>query len=219
MIGLITGENSTAFAMVRVEPDLTKLDKEQLYPYLVSGYVADTWWSLSKTDREKLATNIVDWWSVPLQVSRYKWPVNGGWKEKVSECSIDTVVRISILGQSSAICSKGEYYQLYGADWYEFQAQPCFRLPCYIVHVSNCNFGHLIVGLQLGEDMAVFDNWRFFQYADGDIQPGDWQMPVETAGSRAFETRGRRTKVSIEQVTKKLQANSLWYETITEWQL
>jgi len=214
MISLITGENSTTFTMVEVGPDLTKLDKEKLYPYLTSGYVADRWWDLPSRNRRILAQNIIDWWSVPFKVGRYKYPYNGGWRERRADCSIGVVARMSIIGDWETICTRGEYYLASWeghADWYEFGDRSCFYLPCYIVKVQGYGFNHGICGLQLDKDMTIFDNWLFFQYDNGNIRPGDWQMPIELEGVRTF--------VSIERTTKKLKANSMNYETITEWEL
>ena len=54
--------------------------------------------------------------------------------------------------------------------------------PIYIAHVSNNSipFGHAICAEYLGGNVMDFDNWKFFQYDNLDIQPDDSQMPCGT---------------------------------------
>lgn len=70
-------------------------------------------------------------------------------------------------------------------------------LDIYIVAITNGSlspsFGHAICAEYLGGGYNVFNNWKFFQYENTNIRPGDWQMPYEL---------GRQdTKVQIKKVT------------------
>ena len=69
-------------------------------------------------------------------------------------------------------CSEHCYMEEYGWD-----------KPIYIAHVMNNSipWGHAICAEHLGGDMTNFNNWKFFQYDDLDIQPDDWDMPCGTA--------------------------------------
>ncbi|MGB2728638.1 MAG: hypothetical protein WBD09_09215 [Halobacteriota archaeon] len=55
-------------------------------------------------------------------------------------------------------------------------------LDVHLVTIANNDipFGHSVCGEYKGGGMEDFDNWRFFQYNDGDINPGEWQMPCGT---------------------------------------
>lgn len=179
MIELAMGLNFVDVALRRIV-DLASLNKDELYPYLIDGYVADVWWDLPKAYRQCLALNIIDWWSVPLAVNRYRYwdDVANEWIEKHAYCLTKAVVRFSIIGDSS-VCVPNEYYETDG-EWKELGAEPCFSLPCYLVSVMAEGYGHSIVALQVGEVFEEFSSWIFFNYWENDIHPGTTQMPHGT---------------------------------------
>jgi len=70
-----------------------------------------------------------------------------------------------------------------------------FDLDFYLGLVKNSDRGlsHAICAEFLGGDEREFSSWKFFQYAELDINPGSWQMPYGTATED--------TKVKIYEIT------------------
>ncbi|MBN1762148.1 MAG: hypothetical protein JW878_03575 [Methanomicrobia archaeon] len=54
--------------------------------------------------------------------------------------------------------------------------------PVYYTYIGNndLEFYHAVCAEHEGGSTSDFDNWRFFQYREDDIEPGDWQMPCGT---------------------------------------
>jgi hypothetical protein len=51
-----------------------------------------------------------------------------------------------------------------------------FGLPIFSCTTSGVSYPHAVCAFQIGEDVSVFHNWRFFQFANDNIQPGNSQM-------------------------------------------
>ena len=45
---------------------------------------------------------------------------------------------------------------------------------------NSLTFSHAVCAEFLGGDKREFTNWKFFQYDDLEIHPGEWQMPCGT---------------------------------------
>ena len=63
----------------------------------------------------------------------------------------------------------------------------------YMVTVIAPHGGHVITGEYLLNNLKGMKEWRFFQYENEDIQPGDWQMPYGNAS--------QKTRLEIHKVT------------------
>jgi len=110
---------------------------------------------------------------------------SGSWHYPSGPCIYNAVMRFARAGESS-----GFYAQLSRCYWRERSGCPqhCYMedygwdKPIYLAFVGNNSipFGHFICAEHLGGSMTNFDNWKFFQYDNLDIQPGDWQMPCGT---------------------------------------
>lgn len=97
----------------------------------------------------------------------------------------NAVMRFARAGKSS-----GFYAQLSQCYWREKSGCPehCYmeeygwNKPIRHAAVTNNSipFGHSICAEYLGGDVTNFNNWKFFQYSNLNIQPGDWQMPCGT---------------------------------------
>jgi len=70
-----------------------------------------------------------------------------------------------------------------------------FDLDFYLGLVKNASQGlsHAICAEFLGGNKDELSSWKFYQFANLDIRPGDWQMPYGT-GTEA-------TKVTIYEIT------------------
>lgn len=78
---------------------------------------------------------------------------------------------------------------LAGCYWMERDGCPehcyiegTFDLDFYLARVKNSaqNLSHAICAEFLGGNTGVFSSWKFYQYANLNIRPGDWQMPYGT---------------------------------------
>ena len=111
---------------------------------------------------------------------------SGGWVTPGGPCIYNAVMRFARAGESS-----GFYAQLSQCYWREKSGCPehCYmeqygwNKPIYHASVANNSipFGHSICAEYLGGSMTNFNNWKFFQYDNLDIEPDDWQMPCGTA--------------------------------------
>ena len=115
---------------------------------------------------------------------------SGFWSNAV--CLENAVMRYARAGKSTPYTNV-----LAGCYWMEkigcsehCYVELVFNLDIYIVAVMNSSlvpsFGHAVCAQYLGGEMDMFSNWRFFQYDNLNITPGDWQMPY---GSEWQETR------------------------------
>ena len=96
-----------------------------------------------------------------------------------------------------------------------------FGLPVYIASVSitssddGCSYGHSVNAVQLGMDPMDWDSWRFFQYDNSLIRPGDWQMPCDPCG------RGDLVHVSIHYPNNNYYIGKSGYSSVVigEWRI
>jgi hypothetical protein len=70
-----------------------------------------------------------------------------------------------------------------------------FDLDFYMVSLINNSqcFGHAVCAEFLGGNRDEFSSWKFYQFDNLDIRPGDWQMP--------YGTETEATKVKIYEIT------------------
>ncbi len=120
---------------------------------------------------------------------------SGKWKDAL--CLTNAIIRFARAGQSS------EFYDVLSKCYWRRNSdypEHCYmeiygcNKPIYIAAVVNnsLSFGHAICAEHLGGDFQDFNNWKFFQYDNLDIKPGDWQMP--------YGTDVENTKVEINRV-------------------
>jgi len=119
----------------------------------------------------------------------------GSWKS--AECLANVMIRYA----RTRKCLK-HLQDLAGCYWMEKDGCPehcyiegTFDLDFYLTFVKNASQGlsHAICAEFLGGDRREFSSWKFFQYAELDINPGSWQMPCGTGTED--------TKVTIYEIT------------------
>ncbi len=105
---------------------------------------------------------------------------SGSWYTN-AVCLENAVIRYARAGQSEQFSDV-----LSGCYWREKAGCPehcyveeIFDLDVYIGRVTNhqTGFWHAICAQYLGGDVRIITNWRFFQYDNTNIQPGNWQIP------------------------------------------
>ena len=84
--------------------------------------------------------------------------------------------------------------------------------PVYYTYIGNddLEFYHAVCAEYEGGGTTNFDNWRFFQYRDNDIEPGDWQMPCGTDTDDTYV---------LVQSTNDVWCSSLDATTIYSWNI
>lgn len=111
----------------------------------------------------------------------------GDWQD-TRPCLQNAIIRWS--GESQyAPAFEDEIEQCYWR-WSAFYSEHCYPDwddgsqddPVYYTYVGNDDLGfhHAICAEYEGGGASDFDNWRFFQYRDSNIEPGDSQMPCGT---------------------------------------
>ncbi|QSZ68282.1 hypothetical protein RJ40_12645 [Methanofollis aquaemaris] len=112
-------------------------------------------------------------------------------------CLQNAVMRYARAGKSSqfsnalSCCYWREDYRCPEHCYFEEN----YNKDIYIVAITNGDlvFGHAVCAEYLGGGVGEFSNWKFFQYDNLNITPGDWQMP--------YGTEWQETKVEIKKVT------------------
>ena len=67
--------------------------------------------------------------------------------------------------------------------WIESFDLPVFLASTYTYHAL---FAHSICAFQIRKDQKDFNSWRFFQYTNDNIKPGNWQMPCNYEGDEVY---------------------------------
>jgi len=109
----------------------------------------------------------------------------GNWSVPEGPCHYNAIIRIARAGESSGfydVLSKCYWKEHGGCSEHCYMEEYGWNKPIYFGSVTNNSrsFGHAICAEYLGGDKTDFNNWKFFQYDDLDIKPGDWQMPCGT---------------------------------------
>jgi hypothetical protein len=121
---------------------------------------------------------------------------SGSWNNAV--CLPNAVMRYARAGKSTPYIDilAGCYWMKKIGCPEHCYVEQIFNLDIYSVAIVNGSlvpsFGHAVGAEYLGGDMNTFSSWRFFQYDNLNITPGDWQMP--------YGSEWQDTKVKIFEV-------------------
>ncbi|WOX54942.1 hypothetical protein R6Y95_05565 [Methanoculleus palmolei] len=116
-----------------------------------------------------------------------------------ADCLQNAIARYARAGHSTPYIDKlsRHYWRVRDGCPEHCYVEQIFDLDIYIASVTNGSlvppFGHTICAEHLGGSVKEFSNWKFFQFANLDIQPGD-----QTHMPRGTETED--TKVQIYKV-------------------
>ena len=120
------------------------------------------------------------------------------WKEAVcTHNALINLARNGALSQWQDQLINCSWRQRDGCNAYPFitSSAPTGK-DLYYVSIESPQPGfeaHAVVGELIGDDVTVFENWKFIQYGDLDIKPGNPQMP--------FGYGDRSTTVKILRIT------------------
>ena len=123
----------------------------------------------------------------------------GSWYNAV--CIHNVAMRFARAGESSGfydVLSRCYWEEHGGCSEHCYMEEYGWNKPIHHAAVANNSipFGHSICAEHLGGDVTNFNNWKFFQYDNLNIQPDDWQMPCGTA------TENTRVRIRrIESIT------------------
>ena len=126
----------------------------------------------------------------------------GSWRDiSNAPCQYNAIMRFARAGESSGfydVLSKCYWQEHSGCGEHCYMEDYGWNKPIYHATVVNNSltpsFGHSICAEHLGGDMTEFNNWKFFQYDNLNIQPPDpGQMPCGTPTEN--------TKVKIKEIT------------------
>jgi hypothetical protein len=161
-------------------------DNQELYDsWLITKRLKNIWFQLTHDERDIVAKHIIEHWlfyySEQYGVGESDCQGNASsWKDAL--CWINALIRFLKFGEAA------QYYNDISGCYYkdDEEIETCyytgdFGLPVYMAAVMNKisgpGFGHAICAFQIGTDITDFNSWRFFQYDNSDIVPGNWQMP------------------------------------------
>ncbi len=159
---------------------------EIIHSMLTNKKIADVWWQLTDNERNILAEYIITHYlfqTIPLWSTGDDECIGGvnTWNEAV--CVHNTIIRFMLLGKAETFKLTNCYYKLYTNDITRcYWSGTCFDLPVYFASIvstagSSIDFAHSICAIQIKEDSNSFNSWRFFQYDNSNIKPGNWQIP------------------------------------------
>lgn len=203
-------------------------DKKTMFGFLKTKDVARWWWDFTDEQRKTLAVWIIDEFAADTinYIRSGKPDCKGGegeWKEAI--CLHNTMHRYVRLGDPAHLTNYLDYCY-WSQDKqveYCFLESPltippygifkgCYGLPVHPAAVRGKHWGHSIVALQIKRDIKNFNSWRFFQYDDFQIKPGNWQMPC---GVAAYDTM-----VKVERITAIDECGCGYYHTvIAKWRI
>ncbi len=156
----------------------------KMHSLLVDKKIANVWWQLTDNERSVLADYILKHY---LLMNIYLWGTGntnclGGVTEwKTAYCAHNAVIRFMLFGKADEYKIVSCYYKHPVLNTIHcFWSGNCFGLPVYPVSViatAGPSFGHAICAFQIKNDVNDFNSWRFFQYEDSNIKPGNYQMP------------------------------------------
>ena len=192
-------------------------DKDTLHDnWLITKKLSKIWWLLTDEERDNVAKFIIRSWlffSI-YYVREGEKDCKGGtgpWKKAC--CMHNMLIRYLRFGEGEkhydeiSHCywsrdQKTEY--CYWTESYDLPVYPC------TVSTAGPGFGHGICAFQIRKDQGDFNSWRFFQYTNDNIKPGDWQMPCSKDGKTIYVRINEPTNMSCGgYVVKKYIAK--WY--------
>lgn len=189
---------------------------EQYQLHMPENFVFDTFepkMTLPKSNKTAIAAGAFpgEYWDIYPSMTWYGYDYHKFMKRvKKEDCDV------VIIGECSNRHLKLNYHSrtartrkcldhlqdLAGCYWMEKDGCPehcyiegTFDLDFYMVSLINNSqgFGHAVCAEFLGSNSDEFSSWKFYQFDNLDIRPGDWQMP------RGTETEA--TKVKIYEIT------------------
>ena len=152
----------------------------RIVEYAESKLLSRIWWMLTYEERFAVSTVLID------RIGQYFDEICseatpdclgcGAGRQRTGLCAHNAVVRWAMFNgnPSFPILSSCYYRSKPDVEWNCFLYAAPYNLPAYIVSLDNP--WHAVVAIQIGEDVREFSSWRFFQYDNNDILPGDWQM-------------------------------------------
>jgi len=155
----------------------------RIVEYAESKLLSRIWWHLTRDERFAVSTVLIDlipqyfdhvcYEGIPGCVGCGTGRLETGW------CVNNAIMRWAVFSGSPLFPSLASCYykRKTDAEWNCFLYAAPYNLPCYLVSMDNPR--HSIAGLQIGDDVREFSSWRFFQYDNNDIKPGDWQMKYD----------------------------------------
>lgn len=152
-----------------------------MHQLLINKIISAQWWQISDKERSIFTDWILsNYLRFLIRFRRNgKGDCRGGEGEKIKICCMqNAVIRFVLLGDGQSL-----YDQISNCYWSranDIGREHCygefsFNLPVYTVYVAN--FYHEICAIQISSDINDFNSYRFFQYANTNIRPGNWQMP------------------------------------------
>lgn len=164
---------------------------ELLYYFLSQKIVAEYWWDLSDVQRNNLAGTILGAYT-RFDAANYAYGKDGHgdcdgiyYSWQAAHCEQDAIIKWAKIGDNLDWLAKMRncYWRHWSIPHNSYvvfcYGEVSFGLPVYIVTV----YGHCICALQIKENQDCFTSWRFFQYDNTNITPGNYQMPCGTGKS------------------------------------
>ena len=143
--------------------------------------VSRFWWFLTELERRSIAEMAIK--NTLFFHIGYKCTgrpacegCDGEWSE--ATCLYDTVVKYPIFSEYRSDDSDMCYWKKTLDDVEHcVKTNVSYGLPCNVVFCSPV-FGHVLLAIQVVNNIESLDNWIVFQYGSFDIKPGHWQMPT-----------------------------------------
>jgi len=192
-------------------------DKQTLHDnWLITKKLSKIWWLLTDDERNNTAGFIIrNWLFFSIPYHREGLPDcrggTGDWKR--TYCVGNAVIRLLRFGSG-----EGYYDDISHCYWSTDKVtEHCywiesFDLPVFLanVHTHGTGFGHAVCAFQIRKDQKDFNSWRFFQYGNDNIKPGNWQMPCSY--------KGEEIHVHVVRALS-LSCSGYGYDSIAKWKI
>ena len=164
-------------------------DKDTLHDnWLITKKLSKIWWLLTDEERNNVAGFVIRGWlffSIPYVREGEKDCKGGTGSWRYAYCLHNAVVRYLRFGEGEK-----HYDEISHCYWSrDTKTEYCYWTESYDLPVYLCSvvtmgsgFGHSICAFQIKKNPKDFSSWRFFQYTDDNIKPGNWQMPCHANG-------------------------------------
>jgi hypothetical protein len=131
-----------------------------------------------------------------FEVCEYRCCSSGEWKEAF--CTQNVFINLARNGTLDEWADQLEHFEWRereGGIIYPFiESSAPSGKDLYFVSIESAEYGgHAVLGEFLGGDIKTWENWKFIQYGDLNIQKGNWQIP--------HGSKGMSTTVVISQIT------------------
>jgi len=192
-------------------------DKQTLHDnWLITKKLSRIWWLLTDDERDNTAGFVIrNWLFFYIPYTRKGLPdCKGGTESWERTFCIDNSI-IRFLRFANGKDYYGNVSHCYWSTdrvteycyWIE-----SFDLPVFLVGVYaySSSFGHSICAFQIRKKQKDFNSYRFFQYCDDNIKPGNWQMPCSYNEAEIYVHVVRPATLSC---------GGYNYDTIAEWKI